>query len=268
MDDTALQTAKREVQTLLTSRATWIGIGAAGLILGLVGPFETTKALPLIPRLAYWLFVAAVGFSLGSTVSTFVAEGLRRRIGPWPAIVIAGALAGVANFSALLLINWLVFRLGFDDRGYLISLAINVVIISVVIAGAYVSIRRHSAVQAPPSADGSDVPAAQPAPPRILERLPIDKRGPLISLSVQDHYTEVVTAQGRELVLLRLSDAMAEVGDTPGLQVHRSHWVATNAITSVRREGARAILTMAGGHEIPVSRSYIPTIREAGLLPR
>nr|WP_255552328.1 LytTR family DNA-binding domain-containing protein [Maritimibacter dapengensis] len=103
---------------------------------------------------------------------------------------------------------------------------------------------------------------------RILDRLPIEKRGPLISLSVQDHYVEVATTKGTELVLLRLSDAMAEVGDTPGLQVHRSHWIATGAVKSARRDGARAILTMADGRDIPVSRTYLPAIKEAGLLPR
>lgn len=262
MNDSPLQTAMREMQSLITSRQVWIGMGAAGVILGLAGPFGT-DVLGLVPRLTYWLFVSVMGFMVGSLVSTIVAESLRARAIPmWLSVVIAGSVAGVVLLGQLILINWLVFRLSPSEPGYLTGLGINVVVISVIIAGAYVSIQRGL-----PHGDTPETPPA-PTPPRLLDRLPLEKRGPLISISVQDHYVEVVTAKGRELILLRLSDAMAEVGDTPGLQVHRSHWIATSAVQSVRRDGARAILTMAGGSEIPVSRTYIPAIKEAGLLPR
>nr|WP_255553731.1 LytTR family DNA-binding domain-containing protein [Maritimibacter sp. DP1N21-5] len=108
---------------------------------------------------------------------------------------------------------------------------------------------------------------ATPQPPRILSRVPIDKRGRLYALSVQDHYVEVITDKGSELVLLRLADAMGEVGTTPGLQVHRSHWVATGAVAAAKRDGAKAVLTLQDGRDIPVSRTYLPAVKEAGLLP-
>jgi len=74
--------------------------------------------------------------------------------------------------------------------------------------------------------------------------------------------------QGESLVLLRLSDAIREVGDTAGAQVHRSHWVAWDAITAARREGDRAILTLKTGTEIPVSRANLGKIKDAGFLPK
>lgn len=263
MTDTPVQTAKRELQSLLGNRATWIGVGAAGVILAFMGPFNTEAALGIAPRLAYWLAVVAITFSLGSAISTLVAEVLRARMAPAAAIVLAGAAAGIANFAALLLINWLVFRLGFEDKGYLIGLGINVVVISIIIAGAYVSIHRHIETSAAPA----PLSGGAPEPAKILSRLPIDKRGALLALSVQDHYVEVVTDKGAELILMRLSDAMDEVGGTPGLQVHRSHWVATKAVTQAKRDGARAILTLTDGREVPASRTYIPALKEAGLLP-
>ncbi|MGB1209445.1 MAG: LytTR family DNA-binding domain-containing protein, partial [Paracoccaceae bacterium] len=64
------------------------------------------------------------------------------------------------------------------------------------------------------------------------------------------------------------ADAIREVGTTPGLQVHRSHWVALSAITAARRDKDRAILTLCSGDDIPVSRANIPKVKEAGLLPR
>ncbi|MCW1932118.1 LytTR family DNA-binding domain-containing protein [Pararhodobacter zhoushanensis] len=98
-----------------------------------------------------------------------------------------------------------------------------------------------------------------------MARLPLDKRGALISLSVQDHYVEVVTLRGRELLLMRLSDAIAETGGDVGLQVHRSHWVALDQVRAARREGARGVLTLSDGREIPVSRTYAAAAKAAGL---
>ena len=109
-------------------------------------------------------------------------------------------------------------------------------------------------------------PDAGAAPP-ILSRLPHDRRGALVALSVQDHYVEVVTSRGRTLVLMRLSDAIAETAPRSGLQVHRSHWIATDQVRAARREGARAVLTMRTGEDIPVSRSRVAAVKEAGLLP-
>nr|WP_301270752.1 MULTISPECIES: LytTR family DNA-binding domain-containing protein [unclassified Roseobacter] len=113
------------------------------------------------------------------------------------------------------------------------------------------------------------VPPDDEAPPApLLDRLPLEKRGPLVALSVEDHYVRVRTTKGEEMVLMRLTDAIREVGATAGLQVHRSHWVALDAVRSARREGDRAILTMSHGGDIPVSRSRLADAKSARLLPR
>ena len=109
--------------------------------------------------------------------------------------------------------------------------------------------------------------AQSPRPAVILSRMPLEKRGPLVALSVEDHYVRVRTTKGEEMILMRLADAIAETGDTAGLQVHRSHWVALDQVRGVRREGDRAILSMAHGPDIPASRSNIAALKEAGLLP-
>ena len=78
----------------------------------------------------------------------------------------------------------------------------------------------------------------------------------------------VRTTKGEEMILMRLADAIREVGVTPGAQVHRSHWAAFDQVAAVTRDGDRAVLQMTIGGDIPVSRRHIPTIKEAGLLPR
>ncbi|MEM6374550.1 MAG: hypothetical protein AAF727_17510, partial [Pseudomonadota bacterium] len=48
--------------------------------------------------------------------------------------------------------------------------------------------------------------------PRLLNRLPAEQRGALIRISVRDHYVDIVTVQGVTSLLMRFSDAMAELG--------------------------------------------------------
>jgi DNA-binding LytR/AlgR family response regulator len=89
-----------------------------------------------------------------------------------------------------------------------------------------------------------------------------------VALSVEDHYVRIRTTRGEDMVLMRLTDAIREAAPTPGLRVHRSHWVAIAGVANARRDGDRAILKMIAGGDIPASRSHIPALRQAGLLPR
>ena len=77
-----------------------------------------------------------------------------------------------------------------------------------------------------------------------------------------DHYVEAFTTAGSTLVLMRFADAVAALEDAGGLRVHRSYWVAKKHVTGT----ARTTLRLTGGHEAPVSRGYLPAVRQAGLM--
>ncbi len=49
--------------------------------------------------------------------------------------------------------------------------------------------------------------------------------GQINHIEAQEHYIRVATSSERRMVLYRFSDAIREMPDTLGLQVHRSHWV-------------------------------------------
>lgn len=91
---------------------------------------------------------------------------------------------------------------------------------------------------------------------KFFARLPPAIGTELILLRMEDHYMRVVTSEGQALILMRLSDAMAELGDFPGLQVHRSWWVAAGKIQSVARRGKGLDLIMSDGSKVPVSSRY------------
>ncbi|MGH1444764.1 MAG: LytTR family DNA-binding domain-containing protein [Cognatishimia sp.] len=260
MNESPLHLAKREMHESFSNKTLWICLLAGGTILGLSGPFDTASVIPLLPRVVYWLTLSSAFFFVGSFVGTWSHAALERHGWTmWPATITAGALAGIVIFVLLVMINLALFDFPIDCMSCMVTLGANVVGISVIVTSAVVKIKMMMA-------SGQAVATTiEPAP--ILRRLPFDKRGALISISVNDHYVDVITDKGQELLLLRLSDAMAEVGETKGMQVHRSHWVALDQITSARRDGAKAILTMSDGRDIPASRTYVSALKEAGVLP-
>ena len=116
--------------------------------------------------------------------------------------------------------------------------------------------------------------AANPSPavadgearPRFLDRLPDGLGHDLVYIRTVDHYLEVHTTAGSGRVLVRFSDAVAELGDL-GMQVHRCYWIAHRTLLEEGAElvtrGNRIVLRLAGDREVPVSRTYLPNVRAA-----
>lgn len=262
---TALHFALREMRGALASPAVWIGLIAVGSILGLAGPFGTDDIMRLVPRLAYWIVVAAVTYFSGTFVTSLVAEAARRQAVPkWRAVGLAGVIAGAVIALEMGALNLMVFGPDAVTVATFATLIGNVILISVIVSFAFVAISDRLSSKPMPGHQ----PTNAAGPPPLLARLPHEKRGALVSLSVEDHYVNVVTDQGTEMVLMRLRDAIGETGATPGLQIHRSHWIALAEVAKVRRQGQRAIVRMKDGRELPASRTYIAALKDAGLLPR
>ena len=63
---------------------------------------------------------------------------------------------------------------------------------------------------------------------------------------------------------MRLTDALGELEGLEGAQVHRSWWVARDAVVGAERGNGRASLTLKTGAVAPVSRTYAQALRAAG----
>ncbi len=108
-----------------------------------------------------------------------------------------------------------------------------------------------------PVAPGQPVPvASEPATPEFMKRVPAQRRGTIILIKAEDHYLKVMTSKGDSLIHYRLSDAIAEMPLESGIRVHRSYWVARDAIASVEPAGRKLRMMLVNGVEIPVSLSY------------
>ncbi|PNU05492.1 LytTR family DNA-binding domain-containing protein [Novosphingobium guangzhouense] len=129
------------------------------------------------------------------------------------------------------------------------------------------------------SASGGDSPLRQaraadtalaepvaPAQPAFMARIrkPI---GPIWAMIAEEHYLRVIGEHGEDLILYRISDAVAELeGRMEGARVHRSYWVASAAVKHSEKSGSSHALVLRNGMRIPVSRGFRSAAAEAGLL--
>lgn len=104
-------------------------------------------------------------------------------------------------------------------------------------------------------------------PSGFLLRLPPSLGKEVIALSAEDHYVRVYTKLGNDLILYRFSDAVREMPENLGIQVHRSHWVNLGAITKFEESGRAYKLTVEDSVTIPVSQRYIEVLKGHGVTP-
>jgi DNA-binding LytR/AlgR family response regulator len=63
---------------------------------------------------------------------------------------------------------------------------------------------------------------------------------------------------------MRMRDAIDELEGVRGLQVHRSWWVANDAVERVERDGDRLRLRLVNGLVVPVARSQTGAVKAQG----
>jgi hypothetical protein len=98
----------------------------------------------------------------------------------------------------------------------------------------------------------------------FLQRLNSKIGTKLICFVMEDHYLHIYTQEGSQMILMRMKDALRELQEYDGQQVHRSWWVANDEISKAIKSGRKTVLIMSNGQDVPVSRNYLPTIKDLG----
>ncbi|KKC37929.1 hypothetical protein WH87_09725 [Devosia epidermidihirudinis] len=246
------------MQAVFTSPRTLVSMAAAVLLLGLSGPFGTLESFDAATRLVYWLAVVVLSYTLSRAVAVAAMTSLAPRITQLPLrVTLSAFIASLPATIVVALVSLVAYSSGDQPslvRLWLYCLAVALALVSVI------AVTERSAPVAELALPAAPVQAA------ILQRLPLPARGKLSHISVQDHYVDVVTDRGRALILLRLSDAMRETEGVPGLQIHRSHWVALDAVRKPLKIDGKPMVELADGTRLPISRSFLPEARAAGLV--
>jgi hypothetical protein len=247
-----------------------------GLVLGLIGPFGTYQLLPLGPRLAYWLSVVSANWLLADAIVRRVevlmddAVPIRRLLVP-----LTGAfLAAVPATGVVSMAN------GFSGIGWPENLGVLfgqvLLLLAAIALPVYTWEDMREQMEAPseplapanavstpklPAGDASNRGADGLA--LFLARFSKPLEARLLCLEMQDHYLVVHHLGGSEMILCRMEDAARELSGL-GLRVHRSWWVAADAVAGVERKGQRVLLRLFDGRHVPVGRSFRPDIKAAG----
>ncbi|MBC2776237.1 LytTR family DNA-binding domain-containing protein [Parasphingopyxis marina] len=259
-------------------------IVAISALLGAIGPFGTS-VLPLPVRLLYWIGVALVGYIFYRPVLA-VARWLSEEtaIPLWLALVLAAALASLPLtfvvgfvFSGMRSEGFSGLRYNpaiFGDAFPLLYLQVFGIGIAIQIAMRLLfgDVRAENSEPAlPPPAprtplDINELAFAGRPDAAFFRRLPPELGNHLVCLEMQDHYVKAHTLKGSTMLLMRLKDAIAELGGLEGMQVHRSWWVARSEVRAIRREGRNIRLELANGILAPVSRNRQEALKREGWL--
>lgn len=239
--------------------------GAAGLFMTLISPFDTGGP-PFWARLAYWVGLMIAGTLMANLVARFAVrtELFERR--PWTWAFLVALVITPPQTVVVWAVSGLMFEGGLRLER-LAALGAPVLVITLPMLAITVLTQRQPALtHAAPPPPGPASVAAPPAPAAaFLARLPPRLRGAeLHAVQAEDHYLRLHTSRGQDMILMRLADALVELEGLEGAQVHRSWWVARDAVTGAERGDGRAVLTLKSGATAPVSRTYARALREAG----
>ncbi|MCX7888742.1 MAG: LytTR family transcriptional regulator [Rhodobacteraceae bacterium] len=242
------------------SPAPWLSWLSLTLALGVLAPFGTDVSCTPLQRL--YCFAAPVGLALlwGVTARVLV-QHCCPRLGYWEA-----ALAVIAVSCVLLPgpLVWLTPHITLIPRQDLPGYGEAALLTAVLGIGA--AAVRWSLTPGAREAGREAAAESGPKVPRLVERLSPELRGRVLRVRGRNHYVEVLTERGEARILLRLSDAIAELDGSDGLQVHRSHWVAAAAVVGSQKVGPKHELLLKDGSRVPVSRNYVEAVAARGLL--
>lgn len=101
---------------------------------------------------------------------------------------------------------------------------------------------------------------------QFFNRLSPELGTTLMCFEMEDHYLRVHTAKGNELHHMKMADAINELDDYPGIQVHRSWWIALSAVETISKHSRDYKAHLKNGMIVPISRSRVEALREKGLL--
>ncbi len=82
----------------------------------------------------------------------------------------------------------------------------------------------------------------------------------VLALEACDHYLRIHTAGRTSMVYYRFGDAIAQISRQPGMQVHRSNWVAVGAMKGLEKHKHGYQLELANGARVPVSRTHLKDV--------
>lgn len=251
MTDLMLPPALRSRHAQLALLTTGVGFG-----LGLLAPFGSYLNAGLVWRLLYWGGSVWLGLLLfGGAWLVWRRHAARLTRARWPALA---AMLIAASLGQTVVTRTVALKIWPELQRYAPSWAVwylQGLVIAVIGGGLWLVWRR--AVQAPLPVEGG--PLERPARAPSLGK-------DVIALQMEDHYVRIHTRSGSRLAHMTLTEAIEAVGPIDGLKVHRSWWVARDAVARIEGTPRAMRLHLDGGLVAPVARGAVALLRQTGWL--
>ncbi len=239
-----------------------------GLVLAFLGPFGT-YAMPSGLRIAYWVIFGVIGYALYRPMAV-ITHRLRDIISfPIWAVELLGCMMAAVPFSFL--VAFMIAGMQWDWTMIMRHYGLLYVQCTALGFGIYLLMRIIFDRFENDETIMQDIREEHIGPSRsaLHERLPVGFPDRIDALQSEDHYVHVYAhdecGDHKEMILIRLSDAI-NLLDADGFQTHRSWWIARHAATHYKRDGRKHYFVMDNGQEIPISKTYIASIKQAGVI--
>ncbi len=233
---------------------TLIGATIIGGFLSFVGAFGSSNS-PILVRSVSFIIIGWIGAMIGVFTYRLASRIAALRQILWLETVV-GALLMSPMMGGVIYLGTSLLRSKLLPLSALPSIFFNTVVMCMAMSFLAAALNRGAEMR---------MTVQTKTAPKFLDRLPLKLRGAEIwAVEAEDHYLRLHTSKGQDLILLRLADAVAELEGIEGAQVHRSWWVARDAIADARRGDGRATLKLKDGAEVPVSRTYAGLLRDKG----
>lgn len=234
----------------------WTSAVATWLCMRLLRPWQPPKLLLLalgsflaclviLPYSSWLTEYFAVGWVSGDPDGHLSSEHIYSEVGFWA-------------FTARASVIWILVNFAFDRFLGLPRYrydTVEPVAEGALSTGPAQTVAGSPAEMLPAAADGQAL--------RFLQRLPAPvSADEVIALKAEQHYLKVYTADRSYLTLYRFSDAVAEMDPAAGRQVHRSFWVRSSAIRSIKRDSRKYVVELVNGLAVPISVANRGLIRE------
>ena len=228
----------------------------AGVEFGLIGPFGSYAASPFA-RIAYWTALFWMGsVMLWPCLVAAIRLGPRKGFPPVFSgvalvLIVCVPLAALGAFETWLFWPGHAARMRtLDWYGLTI-----VVALPAITALAWLDLRNFRQQE-----------VVEPKVERDALALPDHMLTAALCLQMEDHYVRIHLDDRSLLHFAVMREAVKALEDRDGAQVHRSWWVAREAVQGWYREDRAVTLILVNGLRVPVARNRVAILREAGWL--
>ena len=228
------------------------------IAIGHAGPYGTYEKFDLSLRLAFWILVLLLPWGLYKALNFTARQFISENVSATLLNVFLIPLFALLGSALITLIN---IKVGIiDEQSFFNEWSRSIFVWLVFAFGLVMPMTLIVSALAREERKSGVVSMMEFFHYKLPDSL---KGGELLALKSEDHYLRVITNRGSALILMKFEDALAALNGYPGVQTHRSWWVASRQLDGLEQlKPSTTSITLADLTEVPVSRRRRKLVNE------